>query len=188
LKHRLFFAISLPETTQTAITRLYPALESVYPHLVFEPPEKLHITMNFLGRQEQEQIPQINKIGLNTTAQVPSFELTPSFLDCMYKKHAGSYVYLGLSGDLDTLKHIHKSLSLLLSDLNIPQAHRFFPHITIARFKKTDPVSLKSAMDKIDELEFTPLQSFLVEKLTLYESLLSQKGSHYRVVGEYLLK
>lgn len=188
MKHRLFIAINLPDEIISAILALSGRLESLHLPLRLEEPEKLHITLNFLGRVEEKLIPSVQKILTHTAALQQSFQLAPVYLDSMYKKHADSYVYLGLSGDLDILKQIHKSLSLSLSQISIPQPERLFPHITIARFQKADPVTIKTAMDKITDFEFTALPEFTVAGLTLYESFLSQKGSHYRVIGHYPLK
>ena len=156
--------------------------------LRLEDPSKFHITLNFLGKVEEEKFPELNRLINNCASSHQQFELAPGYLDCMYKKHADSYVYLGLSGDLETLKQIHKSLSLSLSDINIPQPERFFGHITISRFKKADPVSIKRTMDQVRDIEFNPLKTFVVDRLLLYESLLSDKGSHYRQIGQFGLK
>jgi 2'-5' RNA ligase len=114
--------------------------------------------------------------------------LVPALMDSMYKKHDSSYIYLGLAGDTPSLKDIYKSLSSSLSQISIPQPVKFFPHITIARYIKADPVTIKSAMDTVSDFEFTPLSEFTVGHLSLYESLLSQKGSHFRRLGEFLLR
>lgn len=188
MKHRLFIAAILPRETTIAIGKIQADLEAFGLPLRPEPPEKLHITFNFLGRIDEEKISDINGIISKTAASFSPLELVPSFMDSMYNKHADSYVYLGLSGDTDTLKSIYKSLSLSLSQISIPMAERYFPHITIARFQKSDPVTIKSAMDKIDQYEFNPLPAFTLDNISLYESLLSQKGSFFRLIGQQPLR
>lgn len=184
MKHRLFIAANLPRETALAIGKIQADLEALKLPLRPEPQEKLHITFNFLGRIDEEKISDINEIVSKTAASFSSPGLIPSFLDSMYNKHADSYVYLGLSGDTDVLKSIYKSLSLELSRISLPMAERYFPHITIARFQKADPVTVKSAMDKIDQYEFNPLPAFALDNISLYESLLSQKGSYFRLIGQ----
>lgn len=156
--------------------------------LTLEDPQKLHLTLNFLGRVEEAKIGSIGQLIKEVAQGIFSFYLTPSYLDCMYKKHASSFIYLGLSGDLTSLKQMQKSLTHSISRTGIPQPNRFFPHITIARFKKSDPVTTKRAMDQVADFEFAPLDTFPVTHISLFESLLSSKGSHYRRIGQYPLK
>jgi len=187
LKHRLFIALHLPDNLNQDIEVIQKQLEKLKLPLQLESLDKLHLTLNFLGRVETEQIPGINKIISTVSQQYSPFTLAPAYLDSMYKKHADSFVYLGVSGQTQTLKELQKSLADSLSQIPIPQPEKFFPHITIARYKKADPTFIKSAMDQLDNLEFNPLPEFTVSDLTLYESYLSQKGSYFRRIGNFKL-
>lgn len=148
--------------------------------MVWEKPEKLHLTLNFLGRLDDSQISavsaQVAKICDRTTA----FSSSTGFIAALYKRHEQSLVYLDLSGDLEPLIQLQKTLSLSLAQLSFSQPRRYFPHITLGKIKKSDPVTVKSQLGKIDDAHLKVTAKFAIDHLTLYESLVSDKGSTYQ--------
>jgi 2'-5' RNA ligase len=188
LKHRLFIALDIPDSLCRDIVRLQTKLDKFSLPVKWEEAEKLHITLNFLGRIDEQKIPGINKIISRTAVLCHPFMLSPVFLETMYKKHEPSFIYLYLTGDLQPLFQLQKSLKKEFDRFRIPLPERFFPHITIGRVKKADPVFTKSVLEKIRDYEFSPLSSFDVNSITLYESLITEKGSHYSRVERFVLK
>ena len=184
MKHRLFIAIDIPSTE---IVTLQSRLDRLHLPLVLEPPEKLHITLHFLGSIPADQISSIKTLMGKIVLRYSSFSLQPTFLETLYRRHAPSLVYLGLTDDLDVLKDLQKSLSLPLSKLLLPHQERFFPHVTIAKFKPDDPVQIKNFLSKISDFEFSPLTPFVVSRVTLYESHLSRTGSHFQKISQFSL-
>ncbi len=188
MKHRLFFAIDLPDPCRSAVVDLQTRLDRLGLPVMWEEPAKLHLTLHFLGPTPQEQINSFTP-GLQKLARsAPAFSLTPYFLETLYRRHEASLVYIGMEGDLTALKNLHKSLAGLLSGYQLPAQNRFFPHITIGRLRRDDPVTTKNFLSRIDAVDIQPLPSFLVDHLTLYESDLSPAGSHYQKIGQYGLE
>ena len=96
-------------------------------------------------------------------------------------------MYLGIGGDVDALKQLQKTLGATLSTLTLPQQTRFLPHILIGHLPKSDPVTIKRLLGQVDDLEIQPLPKFTVDKITLFESLLSRSGSTYQKLVEFAL-
>ncbi len=188
LKQRLFIAIDPPENIRQEITGLQQDLDRLKLPVIFELPEKFHVTLNFIGAVDKDFTGTLANRIREITMNFQAFNLRPYFLETLYQKHDQSLIYLGLAGDLANLKKIRLATGQMLADSGIPQKSKYLPHLTVARMKKADPVITKTALDKIIDFEFQPLSSFLVDHLTLYESLLSQKGSHYRQVGRFMLQ
>lgn len=188
MKHRLFIAVRPPDAFIQKVTILQNQLDHLHLPLVWEPPEKIHLTLTFLGRIEEEHHPAITKILTDVSHRFSPFSLIPSFLDTMYQKHETSYVYLGLSGDTDILKEIYQLLSKSLANIHIPIPQRYLPHITIGKLKKYDQFSTKQYLEKISDFPYQPLPEFNVDNLTLYENLLARDTSHYQQLGRFVLE
>jgi RNA 2',3'-cyclic 3'-phosphodiesterase len=187
LKHRLFTSIELPPETVSRIVHLQHKLEALGLPIQWQPSDKLHLTLNFLGRIAEEKIPDIKNTLTDVTSSYPSFFLKPSFLETMFQRHGSSFIYLGPTGDLATLTAMHKHFSQAWAELNIPQPKRFLPHIVIGTVKKADPVFTKSVLDRINSLPFAPLAQFKVEEVTLFESFLARDTSHFQRLGRFAL-
>lgn len=179
MKHRLFLAIDLPIEFRSSVANLYSQLDSLKLPVDWEPVEKLHMTLNFLGKVDGGLIPSILKSVGDICRQTSIFNLQPYFMETLYSRHQRSLIYLLPIGDTQILADFQKQISATLNDLKLPQPGRFLPHFTIGRLQRTDPVSTKKFLDQVEELDFSPLPSFLVEKITLYESLISRAGSKY---------
>jgi RNA 2',3'-cyclic 3'-phosphodiesterase len=188
LKHRLFISLDLPESVRREITILEARLDSLHLPLVMQEPEKLHLTLNFIGNYDKDATDNLASAVAQKVSGCAPFTLRPFFLETLYQKHDASLVYLGLTGDLTALQNLHDSLSQVLIPKKIPQPRRFLPHISIAKIKKADPVLTKKILDQIRDINFSPLTEFTADRLSLYQSILSQKGSTYRRLRQFMLK
>lgn len=188
MKHRLFIAVDLPETTKQEIVVLQHKLESLKLPIDWEPKEKLHLTLNFLGRLEDEEFSPVQSALSKAAQSFRNFELQPAFLETLYQRHDQSLIYLGIGGGVDELNQVYKQFASILNSLKNPQAQRYLPHITIGRMQKVDPTSVKAYLDKIEGCEFSPLSSFVVDHFTYYESFVSRLGSTYQRAGRIVLE
>lgn len=187
MKFRLFLAIDLPFPLTQDIVKLQSSLNPLGLPVVWEKSDKLHLTLNFLGYVYDGDIQKIIGAIHEAVSGFGSFVLTPQFLETLYQRHEPSLIYLAPTGDIDRLKDLQKLLRETINNLEIPQPIRFLPHITIGRLKRTDPVTTKAAIDKVSSVEFTPLSSFEVSRITLFKSLVSRSGSVYERLREFRL-
>lgn len=187
MKQRLFIGIDPSEALRQEIVKLQTSLQALKLPLVLELPEKLHLTLNFIGAVDKEKTADIQQLIKHAVFGIPPFTLTPAFLETLYQKHGSSIIYLGLTGEIQMLKNLQGLLADGLTESGISQPGRYLPHLTVAKFKKADPVLIKSFIDKVDEFAYTPLSEFTVSQIVLFESLLSKDGSHYRRIGHFAL-
>ncbi len=185
MKQRLFLAIELPDNVAKSVLQLQTQLDRLHLPIDWEPEEKLHLTLNFLGKVDDSLLSEISLIVRNRCSETQNFKLIPAFLETLYKRHETSIVYLGLGGDVTELKNLQKDLASAFSQLQFSQSERFLPHITIGKVKKNDPVVTKSVLDTINQQEFTPLPEFAVDHLTLFRSFPAKFDSHYQRVGRF---
>ncbi|KKU55442.1 MAG: 2'-5' RNA ligase [Candidatus Amesbacteria bacterium GW2011_GWA2_47_11] len=185
MTHRLFIAIDPPPSIRSGVRRLQSRLAHLDLPVNWEDTDKLHLTLNFLGRIPDQNLGPITTTLTRVAAAMTQFSLEPMFLETLYQRHDNSIIYIGFAGDIDLLKKMQKSLSLSLSKLSLPQPRRFLPHLTIGRLKRTDPTLTKRYLDQIRAQNFRPLPVFTVDKIILYESFLTKAGSHYQKVREF---
>ena len=188
LKHRLFLAIDIPDSVCDEIVVLQNKLNSLHIPVLWEPPEKLHLTLNFLGEIANPQIPDINQVVSSISKNFSQFSLVPTFLETLYQRHEQSLVYLSVTGDTRELIELQEQLSESLNEIKLPQPRRFLPQITIGRLQKVDPIMAKASLDKVDDFEFSPLTPFTVKDITMFESFVTKVGTTYQRAGKFTLQ
>ena len=184
MKHRLFTAIDLPDTTVSEIVTLQPQLEKLKAPLVWE--KRPHMTLNFLGQIPDDEVPLVKKALTQATQSAYQFTLQPLYVETLYSRHEPTILYLSLAKS-EELNDLHKSLIVNLESIT-PQPRKFLPHITIAHLKRTDPVSTKRFMDLISDFESPPFSPFTVDKITLYQSLITQAGTTHQKLATFMLQ
>jgi RNA 2',3'-cyclic 3'-phosphodiesterase len=185
LKHRLFVAIDIPTELFSQIHSLQSRIDKLKLPVTWQPQEKIHLTTNFLGDIADETFQSVRNAIKAAIVNTPPFQLTPYFLETLYSRHEPAKIYLAPSGDIDILTALQSQLNFEFAARQLPQQPRFLPHITIGHLKKADPTTTKSFLDELSRLEFSPLTTFTVDHITLYESLISQAGSHFQRVSTF---
>lgn len=182
MKHRLFLAIDVPSAR---IVALQSKLDGLRLPVIWEKPEKIHLTLNFLGRVSIDQIGGVSRIVKSAAYHFNQFSISLPFLETLYQRHDQTLLYLATSSP--DLAPLQKALCEGFDSIKFPQPRRFLPHITIGKIKRTDPTTTKRVIDAISNLDYRPLPPFEVDHLTLYESHLSSKGSTYQKQATFRL-
>ncbi len=122
------------------------------------PPQKLHLTVVFLGNPQPEPlIPKLD--ALAATAKPFSLELTGSGI--FETERAAAVLWLGVGGDLEQLRALQRAASQQLGD----EPREYVPHVTLGR------AHVPGAYDETARaLQRFRGARFEVRHLTLYES------------------
>ena len=182
MKHRLFLAIDVPSSP---IIELQSRLEKLGLPISWEKPEKLHLTLNFIGRVSSDQLGGVSRVIKSAIYQFNKLTVSLPFLETLYQRHDQTLLYLAASSP--DLVPLQKAVCAGLDSIKFPQPRRFLPHVTIGKLKRTDPTTTKHVIDIISDFDYQPVSSFEVDHLTLYESLLSSKGSTYQKIANFRL-
>jgi len=185
LKHRLFTAFRPPLQNIGEIITFQKKLISLNFPITWEPPEKIHLTLNYLGRLTDEQAFTAKKMLGETIRGTTPFELRPLFLETLYKRHEQSIIYLSVGGDTEALEEFQETLSGKFRRIDIPQPEKYSAHITLGRMQRTDPVTTKAFLDKLDDIEAPVFLPFTPEEVICYKSLVSKTGSTYQVYTRF---
>ncbi|MEK7154729.1 MAG: RNA 2',3'-cyclic phosphodiesterase [Patescibacteria group bacterium] len=184
MKHRLFTAIALPEAVSDEIAGLQKDLDRLKLPVIWD--TSFHLTLNFLGQVTDPETGTIKNLIQQSTQQFRSFTIKPLYLDTLYSRHDPTVLYLTLSKSEELLE-LQDSLASALSSIT-PQPRKFLPHITIGKFRRTDPVTTKHFIDLVSDFATPEFSEILVDKVILYESLPSKAGTTYRQISQFMLQ
>lgn len=188
MKHRVFLALEIPQSQKNLIEELQAKLVLFAPDIIWEPSEKFHLTLNFLGKTDEEKLnPLVDSHIQIWCNRHPSFSLKFNFLETMYRRHESSFVYLSPQGNLDDLYSLQQDFSQELDKLTLPVQVKFLPHVTIGKLERAEPNMTKQRLEHLSEFEFSPFPAFNVNSVTLFKSYLSRAGSHYQKLKTFFL-
>ena len=182
---RVFVAISPPEETKTVIGQLIADLRKNFPQVKWEDPEKLHLTLAFLGMLVDEKVNTLKDILREATPNFRAFELEIGDLSYFYKKHDDSIIYLDVVDRSGELKNFYQTLRHTLLERDIFLPDRIDPHISIGRVKRVRKVHVvKDILVDISRSEIPHIGNFIVNSANVYHSLFSRddNSSNYHLL------
>ena len=191
---RTFLALDLSDEFRAEISSIIDDLRSYTKQEVnWVAPENLHITFQFIGKTQPEDIPEI----AHSTSKLFSSLFQPnshnsylkdlSFTNSNLEIHPQNHpkiIWISLKSDDRKIFKINTKLKqMLISKGYLLDSKPLKLHITLGRIKKRLPEIL------IQRILTTELNKKLikVEKATLYESVLQPTGPVYTALAEFNL-
>ena len=193
---RLFVAIELPEAWRAEATAARRWLldrlrqssgEAVddQPGLRFTSPERLHLTLRFLGEVEEPVLPALQQqlAGEVVAVDVP---LELAALGTFGSRGRPNVVWLGLGGDLDGLQATRVAVDRALAAAGVEVDDQpLRPHITLARVdRRATPGQRRAIRAAIEEIEAPASARFVAREVVLVRSHLG-RDVRYEVLGRY---
>lgn len=167
---RYFIALEIPVESRTEIEHLQQKIKHLIPHLRLTEPDKLHLTLAFIGEQQDNLKTDLVDLITKATTDIPSFSITPAYLDGFPNLHHLQVLWLGVKGDIDKVMVLRERIRDGLQDLKVEvDERRFVPHIAIAKhnnFALPDPVEAK--LQELMQQDFQPIR---VSSIKLFESI-----------------
>jgi len=176
--YRLFLGIPIPLYIREELIRFINSYSN-YPQISWiRKVDNFHITLHFLGDTSELKLSQL--ITSLSSVKFDSFNIAIEDIGCFPNWNNPKVIWTGVKGDTYAIDRIYKELSNTIRPLGFREdKKRFHPHVTIARVKNYCDTSLISALQKESKKKFS--NSFLVDKVNLYESILDCSGSIYNV-------
>src|SRR5690348_9211006 len=131
---RLFIAIELTGPAKDEVLRVRARLlEAIARQGVrFVRPEKLHLTLAFLGNVEEGNLPDL-KQELDAVS-APAFRLQLSSLGCFPDMRRPKVIWLGLDGDVEAIRALAANVAQRAKPFAPEMDEKpYSPHITLAR-------------------------------------------------------
>ena len=181
---RVFVAIKI---------ELLPELQFVFNQLkmklkdeliCWEPAEKLHLTLNFIGDVSPQQLKTLAALLEQTAANFTAFSFQLKNLSYFKRRGEPAVVFFDVE-EKGELGDLVLQLKQRLDVAGVNGSHKFSPHVTLCRLKK---LRHKDAFYEVmNQMNDTPAQIVRVQKMILFESILKSAGAEYHVLKEFNL-
>lgn len=181
---RTFIAIDLDDAIRRDLGRLIERLRPKCGAIQWAPPEKIHLTLKFLGEISDDAVVPICGALRMLAEQYRPFDISIHGAGVFPSDGPVRVVWAGVqdqSGDLARCRDLCEDL---VAPLGFPTEHRpFTPHLTLAR-NKTPKLSTEIRLALESATNFSAgLQT--VAGVTLYQSTMTPDGSIYRPLCKY---
>ncbi len=183
---RLFVAIKLKPDEN--FLRIYYFLKQNLKHdlIKWVEPDKLHLTLKFLGKTPNEKIPRIKQILSDFIKDKSKFEIAFDKVGIFGSSYNPRVIWFGINNN-QQIKDLGENLLQHFHENGFQQDRQnFVPHLTIGRIKKLE--NKKYFQSVIDKVKEENIQKFEIEKIILYQSILKPSEPVYIELGEFELK
>lgn len=143
-------------------------------------PERVHLTLKFLGEVPPESVPDIASALEPATNLGAAFDAATAGFGAFPSARRARILWAGIGEGAEELRALARAVDDLLEPIGLAREDRsFVPHLTLGRARR--PVSL--------DLTGTgqPERRFAVRKLELVESRQAGSGVTYESLAEYRL-
>ena len=182
MKNRLFVSLNLPDNVIEQIVSLRDEI-STDDNIKWEPKDKLHLTIKFIGDVPDEIKDQISK-ELSFINQYPEIKCSFYKFGFFYRDSKPIILWAGLSAD-DQLNNLINNVNERLKKFSILlEQRKFNPHITLLRIKNDPGINF---VNNFKNFTFRPI-FFTANTVMLYKSILHPEGSEYIEIKNYKLK
>jgi 2'-5' RNA ligase len=178
---RTFIAIELPPLVREGLARLQERLNRDRPPVRWVAPDKIHVTLKFLGEIPAEEVEGVSESAARVAAAAAPFQIEATGVGVFPNPNRPRVVWVGVQGDLDALRSLHACLESDLAACGFPPEGRpFSPHLTMGRVRdRAAPAEVRALGRAVTSLAVPSLGSWRVEHITVIRSDLRPEGPIY---------
>lgn len=184
---RYFIALELPDSSTSEIKQVQDKLKEILPNVRVTNPNKLHLTIAFIGEQPDEMKNSLIEALREAASGIQSFAVSPGYIDGFPNLHHAHILWMGMKGDVDKLMVLREKIKDSLIKIGLDEdERRYIPHIAIA---KADNFHLEEGTEeKLQHIihdQFTPIQ---INSIKLFESIPSHGFHEHNTLAEIPLE
>jgi 2'-5' RNA ligase len=174
---RTFIAFETPGEIRQSLNAVQSRLKGAGADVRWEPDEKFHATIKFLGDIEERRLPAVLENIAQTAAPFQPFGVRYVGAGVFPDKRRPRVVWIGCENTDGRLHALKSALDDALAVLGFPAEERaFHPHITLGRI--ASPRGVKDLLSKLESLTFEP-HSAIIDRVVVMKSTLKPQGSEY---------
>jgi 2'-5' RNA ligase len=179
---RLFIALKIPLHIREEIVKLRQGFLPGTSNYKWEPIEKIHLTLKFIGEIKEESVDSIIK-KISFVKDYNKFECELADFGFFNRSGKPSISFVRLQMD-DAINEVVKKLNTELETLGIlPEKKDFKSHLTLLRLRGHEE------LEPLKEISKTELNTkFTADEIMLYKSKLLPHGSEYIELKSYKLR
>jgi 2'-5' RNA ligase len=184
---RTFCAVELPDELRTRVAERTRRLRAEFPEVraSWEKPEKLHITLKFLGDIEPARVEELSRAAARAVSNIQPFDLSIDEPGAFPPHGQPRVLWLGIVDASGRLAFMHDALETKCAAAGFARESRpFKPHLTLARLRSPQGARELAAAHRATHFE---PQRFKVSELVVMRSELSPGGSRYTPLSRHRL-
>ena len=175
---RTFIAIEIPGNIISKIRELQTGIKKYGFKVRWVRSENIHLTLKFLGDVEAAKIGEMIEAISKTAKGHTPISLKAKGIGVFPGIKRPRVLWVGLTGQLEALVRLHKTLDENLKVLGFPGEKRPFKgHLTMGRIK--DKIDVKKLGDALMAFRRFESETFTAGNLNLYKSELKPSGAVY---------
>jgi 2'-5' RNA ligase len=169
---KLFAGIDLDERTRARCSELASRLDAQGVRARYESPEKLHITVAFLGWVDPQMMEPILQAFRTTASQTPAFTITLDKIGAFPHERNPHVLWIGTRRPPPEFRQLTADIRCAYQEIGFSFEKEPVAHITIAR--------IKEQRIHLPVLSFRPVR-MQVKELTLFDSVPDGRTTRYEV-------
>ena len=175
---RTFIAIEIPENIISKFRELQEGIKIYGLKIRWVRSENIHLTLKFLGDVEAVNIGEIAETISKTVEGYTPISLKAKDIGVFPGIKHPRVLWVGLTGQLESLVRLQKTLDENLKVLGFPVEKRHFKvHLTMGRIKTK--IDVKKFGDALMAFRSFESETFTADRLILYKSELKPSGAVY---------
>ncbi len=186
MSKRLFIATQI--FLEPQFTDIYKQIREMLKHdkISWQNLQNTHITYKFLGDVQESKIPEILAQMELAVENILEFRIEINRVGIFGSRYEPKVIWMGVQEN-EMLMQLAKSIRLSMHRIGFEMTREnFVPHFTIGRIAKIhDKKLLESTINKYQNIH---IQSNIISKISLYESILHKTGAEHIEIGNVKLK
>lgn len=169
---KLFAGIDLDSRARRECAQIAARLEAQGVRARFEPAEKLHVTLAFLGWVDADRLEPIVQTLQKMASACKPFTLQFDKIGAFPHERKPRVIWIGAHDQGEDFRELARSMRTQYADLGFSFEKDVIAHVTIARVKEGNA--------HLPMLDVKPIR-LSVKELTLFESLPAGRSTQYEV-------
>lgn len=181
---RCFVAIRVAPGAVEALQRAQERLRRTGADVKLVETRNLHLTLKFLGDVESARLPDVLRVVQAIAAGTPRMAGRIHGVGAFPNERAPRVIWAGMDFEPDAARTLAARIDAELAPLGFARETRpFASHVTLGRVRS--PRGRKSLAQELEKLSGSEFGRQPVERLTVFQSVLSAAGPEYTALAEY---
>lgn len=183
---RTFIAIDFDDAIRKQLANLESRLKPRCGKVKWVDPDKMHLTLKFLGEIDDRQVTPISRALDELARQCRPFDITVEDFGTFPPRGGVKVIWVGIKDPSGLLAECQACCEGLLEPLGFPkERRRFSPHLTLARNR--DPRNSAQIHAALEQEPPVRIGTQTVDGVTFYQSTLTPQGPIYQSLSQHLL-
>jgi RNA 2',3'-cyclic 3'-phosphodiesterase len=185
---RIFIAADISTEARRKVSDYIETLRKEFTDIRvgWDKPEKLHLTLKFLGDTDEKYLSKLIIIVENISSEISNFKLKIAETGVFPNAKNPRILWIDVKDEAGNLAKINSLLEAECERIGFAKEKRkFVPHLTIGRIR--EPQTAQNLARKHLENNFAPVE-FDISEIVIYESKLLPTGAIYSVVSKHALE